>query len=343
MSTPDHHQAASLPIISLARLMHGPGRDEEIARLRQVTHEIGFFYLADHGIPDELSSELFDVAKEFFALPQEQKEEIAFTDNPHYRGYSRLGEELTQGQTDWREQIDYGADRPALTEGLAENPWRILEGPNPWPSALPQMKPLINDWQDRLSDVGLALLRAWAESIGQAPDYFDDIFDHPHPMMKLAHYPAPANGEAGQGVGAHHDAGVLTLLLPEEGSTGLQVIRDGEWIDVDAIPGLFVVNIGELLEAATDGYLVSTPHRVLPSAPGTSRFSIPFFLTPNLDARFPRIDLPADLAAQARGLGRDMNDQEIFDISGLNTLKSRLRAHPETTARYHAELAEVWA
>lgn len=331
----------TLPIISLATLTSADSavRDAEIARLRQVTHEIGFFYLADHGVPGHLQAEMFAVAKEFFALPTEAKEEIAFTDNPHYRGYSRLGEELTQGRTDWREQIDYGADRPAWTHGLDTHPWRVLEGPNPWPSALPRMKPLINDWQERLSAVGLELLRAWAESLGQAPDYFDDIFDHPHPMMKLAHYPAPAGGEAGQGVGAHHDAGVLTLLLPEEGSTGLQVQRDGEWLDVEALPDLFIVNIGELLEAATDGYLVSTPHRVLPSPPGTSRFSIPFFLTPNLDARFPRIDLPASLAGEARGLGRDMNDQEIFDISGLNTLKSRLRAHPETTHRYHRELA----
>ncbi|MDO5512719.1 isopenicillin N synthase family oxygenase [Corynebacterium sp.] len=326
----------TLPIISLAKLLDAD--HAEIARLREVTHEIGFFYLADHGIPTELQAEMFTVAKDFFALPQEAKEEIAFTDNPHYRGYSRLGEEFTQGKTDWREQIDYGADRPAWSDGVEERPWRVLEGPNPWPSALPQMRPLINDWQNRLSEVGLELLRAWAVSLGQAPDYFDAIFDHPHPMMKLAHYPAP-EGQAGQGVGAHHDAGVLTLLLPEEGSTGLQVQRDGEWFDVEALPDLFIVNIGELLEAATDGYFISTPHRVLPSAPGTARFSIPFFLTPNLDARFPRIDLPAELAAAARGLGRDMNDQEIFDISGLNTLKSRLRAHPETTRRYHSELA----
>ena len=90
----------TLPIISLAKLLHGPERDTEIARLRQVTHEIGFFYLADHGIPAELQAEMFTVAEEFFALPQEAKEEIAFTDNPHYRGYSRLGEELTQGKTD---------------------------------------------------------------------------------------------------------------------------------------------------------------------------------------------------------------------------------------------------
>lgn len=336
---------SSLPVISLSTLLGDSGaasRDREIARLREVTHEIGFFYLADHGVPPELQDELFQVAKEFFALPLAAKEEIAFTDNPHYRGYSRLGEELTQGKTDWREQIDYGADRPALVDGVEENPWRILEGPNPWPSSVPRMEPLINEWQDLLSEVGLELLRAWAESLGQEPTYFDEIFHHPHPMMKLAHYPAPSDGEAAQGVGAHHDAGVLTLLLPEPGSGGLQVLKDGSWIDVEAIPNHFVVNIGELLEAATDGYLVATPHRVVPSAPGTSRYSIPFFLTPNLDARFPRVDLPAEFAAAARGLGKDMNNQEIFDISGLNTLKSRLRAHPETTAKYHAEIARVW-
>ena len=63
----------TLPIISLAKLLHGPERDTEIARLRQVTHEIGFFYLADHGIPAELQAEMFTVAEEFFALPQEAK------------------------------------------------------------------------------------------------------------------------------------------------------------------------------------------------------------------------------------------------------------------------------
>ena len=283
----------TLPIISLEKLIAGD-RDE-ITRLRDVTHEIGFFYLADHGIPEDLQAEMFSTAKEFFALPQEAKEEIAFTDNPHYRGYSRLGEEFTQGKLDWREQIDYGADRPAWTEGLDTHPWRVLEGPNPWPSALPRMKPLITDWQDRLSDVGLQLLRAWAQSLGQAADYFDDIFDHPHPMMKLAHYPAPANGEAGQGVGAHHDAGVLTLLLPEVGSGGLQVQRDGEWIDVAALPNLFIVNIGELLEAATDGYLPHPAPR--PAVPARHRP----VLHPVLPHPQPRRPLPAHHAPPGAG------------------------------------------
>ena len=68
---------SSLPVISLSTLLGDSGaasRDREIARLREVTHEIGFFYLADHGVPPELQDELFQVAKEFFALPLAAKE-----------------------------------------------------------------------------------------------------------------------------------------------------------------------------------------------------------------------------------------------------------------------------
>ena len=44
---------------------------------------------------------------------------------------------------------------------------------------------------------------------------------------------------------------MLTLLWVEPGKGGLQVERDGEWVDAPPVPGAFVVNIGELLEYAT--------------------------------------------------------------------------------------------
>lgn len=53
----------------------------------------------------------------------------------------------------------------------------------------------------------------------------------------------------------------------------------------------------------------------------------------------PKVPLPEYLAATARGTGQDMSGQEIFDVSGLNALKSRLRAHPAITRRFHTELA----
>ena len=69
-------------------------------------------------------------------------------------------------------------------------------------------------------------------------------------------------------MGAHRDSGVLTLLLAEPGSRGLQVRRPeatgrlAGWIDVPPLDGAFIVNIGELLEVATGGYLRATEHRV---------------------------------------------------------------------------------
>src|SRR3546814_17949355 len=103
-----------------------------------------------------------------------------------------------------------------------------------------------------------------------------------------------------QGVGAHKDSGVLTLLWVEPGKGWLQVQRDGEWVDAPPVPGAFVVNIGELLEYATQGYLTATNHRVISPRYPAERLSVPFFFNPALDAPLPIIQLPADPAAEAR-------------------------------------------
>jgi isopenicillin N synthase-like dioxygenase len=94
---------------------------------------------------------------------------------------------------------------------------------------------------------------------------------------------------------------VLTLLWVEPGKGGLQVERDSEWVDAPPVPGAFVVNIGELLEHATQGYLTATNHRVVSPKHPDDRISVPFFFNPALDARLPVIDLPADLAARSPG------------------------------------------
>ena len=130
---------------------------------------------------------------------------------------------------------------------------------------------------------------------------------------------------------------MLTLLWVEPGKGGLQVERDGTWVDAPPVDGAFVVNIGELLEYATDGYLKATNHRVVsPKAP-EERISIPFFFNPALDARLPLIELPAELAAQARGVTKDPANP-IHALYGENALKSRLRAHPDVAAIHHADL-----
>ncbi len=325
----------NLPILDLSQLDQGPAAAEDFrARLREATHEVGFFYLTGTGVSPELEARLHQAALDFFALPEAEKLAIENVNSPHFRGYTRIGGERTQGKVDWREQIDIGPERTPVADGPAFN--RLI-GPNLWPAAQPELREVVAEWHATLSDVSRRLLRAWAEALGASPTYFDDHFGEPSTLIKIVRYPGTHEPEPQQGVGAHKDSGVLTLLWVAPGKGGLQVERDGEWVDAPPVPGAFVVNIGELLEYATGGYLRATNHRVVsPKAPD-ERISIPFFFNPALDKRLPLIDLPAELAARSRGVSDDPSNP-IHALYGENALKSRLRAHPDVAAIHHAHL-----
>ncbi|MDQ4212415.1 isopenicillin N synthase family dioxygenase [Microbacterium sp. ASV81] len=327
--------ALNLPILDLSQLDAG---DEAAARfrdeLRAATHDVGFFYLTGTGVTPELEARLHRAAKDFFALPEADKLSIENVKSPHFRGYTRIGGERTQGKVDWREQIDIGPEREAVEGGAA---YTRLIGPNLWPTAQPELREIVTEWHAHLSGVARRLLRAWALALGADESYFEVNFGDPSTLIKIVRYPGTHEPEPQQGVGAHKDSGVLTLLWVEPGKGGLQVERDGEWVDAPPVDGAFVVNIGELLEYATDGYLKATNHRVVsPKAPD-ERISIPFFFNPALDKRLPLIELPAELAAQARGVTRDPANP-IHALYGENALKSRLRAHPDVAAIHHSDL-----
>jgi isopenicillin N synthase-like dioxygenase len=325
----------NLPILDLSQLDAG---DEAAARfradLRAATRDVGFFYLTGTGIPSELERRLHRAARDFFALPDDDKLAIENIKSPHFRGYTRIGGERTKGAVDWREQIDIGPERDAVEGGPAFN--RLI-GPNLWPEAQPELREIVEEWHAALSAVARRLLRAWALALGAEESYFDDHFGEPSTLIKIVRYPGTTEPLPQQGVGAHKDSGVLTLLWVEPGRGGLQVERDGEWVDAPPVEGAFVVNIGELLEYATNGYLKATNHRVVSPRAPHDRLSIPFFFNPALDTQLPLIELPADLAKHARGVTQDPANP-IHSLYGENALKSRLRAHPDVAAIHHAEL-----
>ena len=92
-----------------------------------------------------------------------------------------------------------------------------------------------------------------------------------------------------------------------------------------------------MLEVATHGYLVATPHRVLPCVPGGTRDSIGFFWSPRLDASLDAVPLPPEYAAQAPGVGESAHNV-LHSRFGDNALKGWLRSHPEVAATHHADL-----
>ena len=332
----------SLPVLDYSQLNAGLDEASDFRdNLRNAMHDVGFLYLAGHGIPQELTDAMLAISRRFFELPEEQKLKLENVHSPQFRGYTRMGAELTDRAVDWREQIDIGVERDAveLADGVADY-WR-LEGPNLWPTELPEMREVVSEWTKRLSAISLDLLRALAVSLGAPEDSFDEAFGaRAFPMLKIVRYPGESGNEPKQGVGSHRDGGVLTLLLVEPGKGGLQVEYRGKWIDVPQVPGTFVVNIGEMLELATNGYLKATLHRVISPGTGADRISLPFFYNPALDATMPALDMSPQFHAKAQGLSVDPTNSPILETYGDNALRYRLRAHPNVAALHHADLLQ---
>ena len=330
----------TLPVLDFSRLDAG-SEDAALFRdeLRDAMHEVGFFYLTGHGIPQELTDAILDVSRRFFQLPEDQKLAVENVHSPQFRGYTRVGGELTDGAVDWREQIDIGVERAPVDPGPGVADYWRLEGPNLWPEALPEMREIVSEWMDRLSTISLTLLRAVAVSLGAPEDTFDAAFaSRAFPLLKIVRYPGESDPEPKQGVGSHRDGGVLTLLLVESGKGGLEVEYQGKWIEAPQVPGTFVVNIGEMLELATNGYLKATLHRVISPLRGTDRISLPFFYNPALDATMPQLAVAPEFQAKARGLSVDPTNSPILETYGDNALRYRLRAHPNVAAVHHADL-----
>ncbi|WP_367163538.1 isopenicillin N synthase family dioxygenase [Kosakonia cowanii] len=330
--------AATLPVLDLARYTSSAERDAFLADLRHAARDIGFFYLINHGVDDALQHAVQREARRFFALTEVQKEQVAMIHSPHFRGYNRAASEITRGQPDWREQFDIGAERPALLLSDSDPRWRRLQGPNLWPEALPTLKPALLEWQRAMTSMALRLLRAFAEALQLPADAFDALYgSKPNEHIKLIRYPGQHATQSAQGVGAHKDSGFLSFLLQDE-QKGLQVeVAPDRWIDAVPRAGSFVVNIGELLELATNGYLRATVHRVVSPPADRERLSIAFFLGAQLEANVPLYTLPPHLAEEARGPESDPLNPLLRDV-GWNYLKGRLRSHPDVAERYYRDV-----
>lgn len=331
-----------LPVLNISDYLADPESPSAklfTDQLRSVCHDSGFFYLVGHNIEQRMEHDVLDIANQFFDLETREREAIAIGNSPHFRGYTLLESEVTAGKPDLRDQIDIGPEEPAVNLADGDPPWLKLRGPNQWPVSLPSMPDIVTGWMDQMQPVGMALMRAVAEGLGQQASYFDDLMaPAPYTRVKIIRYPAPSDEKnSDQGLGLHHDSGVMTLIL-QDAVPGLQVMSQGKLVDVKPMAGAYVVNLGEMLQTATSGYLRATKHQVVSPPLGKQRISIAYFLNPRLDASFEPIPLPPELASQAPGGQNADTTDPVFATFGANTLKIRMRAHPDVTANFYHDV-----
>ncbi|XP_073361272.1 homoarginine-6-hydroxylase 2-ODD-233 isoform X9 [Aegilops tauschii subsp. strangulata] len=105
----------AIPLVDISALvekvddpgMAGDGDLLDVVReLDRACKDAGFFYVKGHGIAEPLMAEVRDVTRSFFQLPLEEKRKIRLTPRTGYRGYQRVGENITNGKLDKHEAID---------------------------------------------------------------------------------------------------------------------------------------------------------------------------------------------------------------------------------------------
>ncbi|KAI1165750.1 hypothetical protein F5B18DRAFT_146099 [Nemania serpens] len=356
----------SIPILDLAQSRDPATKPQFLADLRHALMEVGFLYLRNVGIPDDLWREVVREGRGFFDIPREEKLKIEMKNAPSFLGYSQLSAEITAGAIDHREQIDLSTEH--AVPGPEAPIWDNLLAPNQWPSAsvIPNFRRVYADYMARMGAISIQFTSLIAEAIELPADAFNRYFDADQQhKLKIVKYPDVAelglggDGEVqGQGVGPHKDSMLTSYLLQASGHRGLQVQNmRGEWIDCPPIDGTLVVAIGQGLEALTQGVCCSTTHRVLsPPAAAGARFSIPFFQGVRGSSTFAELeavgvgDVPEAAKAQRRAVleangGRRLDDVEftfrsggVAKTLGEATLWNRVKSHPDVGEKWYPDI-----
>lgn len=280
-----HH---ALPVLDLASVgaADAAALKAMAGTLRACIDEVGFLAIVNHGVPATTIATMQDRAAAFFDRPVDEKRALAI--DRHERGYTGLNVEvfhdLRQGdkpRNDLNEAFNFGReyapDDPGRVAGrrmYAANRWPVVEG----------FAAAATRYLADMETTSKRLLPLWATALGLSPDYFAPWFERPHSYVRVIRYPAKPHLDVDDlGIRPHADTSFNTLL-PRENEPGLQVMTTGgDWVWPDCPEGSIVVNFGMFLEQVTNGRVRATPHRVVPPAGGT-RYSMPLFMCPQLDA-----------------------------------------------------------
>ena len=283
------------PLLDLAAFAaaDASGKAKIAAEVDRICVETGFLAVTGHGVPQQVIDAIWAKARGFFDLAPEVKHRVGPVPGAPY-GYLGPGTEALAKSR--------GEDTPPdLKESFNGGPLSIPPGetdpdalafcyaPTPWPD-MPGFRAAWCAYYTEMEALAARIMEVFAIALNLPQDHFAAFIDTPISALRALNYPAQdsAPKENQLRAGAHTDYGSLTILLPEPGSHGLEILTpEGDWRGVPPIDGAFVINIGDLMTLWTAGRWTSTLHRVVtpPDWATKRRMSLAFFHQPNWHAK----------------------------------------------------------
>src|ERR1035438_2998453 len=307
----------AIPVVDLSDFLSGGANRKSsfVQALGKAYEEVGFVAVENHGVDDNLISDLYKYVQQFFSLPLDEKKKYEKPQLAGQRGYTSFGKEHAKGSEapDLKEFFQFGQTVEENDPVKAEYPDNIFV------DEVPQFTPTFFKAYRAFEKSGSALLQAIALYLGLNENYFDEHIHNGNSILRSIHYP-PITQEPKSAIRAeqHEDINLITLLVGASAG-GLQILtKQNEWVDAISLPEQIVVNVGDMLQRLTNNKLKSTTHRVI-NPPRelwhTSRFSIPFFLHPRSSM---------SLAALESCIDKD-HPKMFEDITAGDYLDERLR------------------
>ncbi|GAB2271538.1 Belongs to the iron ascorbate-dependent oxidoreductase [Dionaea muscipula] len=260
-----HGPALEVPCIDL----NDPDEEKVVELIAKASEEWGLFQVVNHGIPNEVIMKLQEAGREFFELPQEEKEVYAKPpDSKDVEGYGTKLQKELQGKKGWVDHLFHRIWPPPVINY------------NFWPKNPPTYREANEQYTEYLRKVTDKLFKSLSLGLGleghevkEAIGGEDLVY-----MLKINYYPPCPRPDLALGVVAHTDMSTLTILVPNE-IPGLQVCRDGWWYDVKYIANALIVHIGDQIEVLSNGKYKAVLHRSIVNKEKT-RMSWPVFLEP---------------------------------------------------------------
>nr|ACA81455.1 flavanone 3-hydroxylase [Glycine soja]ACA81456.1 flavanone 3-hydroxylase [Glycine max]ACA81457.1 flavanone 3-hydroxylase [Glycine soja]ACA81459.1 flavanone 3-hydroxylase [Glycine max] len=257
-----------IPVISLAGIDEVDGRRREICeKIVEACENWGIFQVVDHGVDQQLVAEMTRLAKEFFALPPDEK--LRFDMSGAKKGGFIVSSHL-QGESvqDWREIVIYFS-YPKRERDYSR-----------WPDTPEGWRSVTEEYSDKVMGLAGKLMEVLSEAMGLEKEGLSKACVDMDQKVVVNYYPKCPQPDLTLGLKRHTDPGTITLLLQDQVG-GLQATRDNgkTWITVQPVEAAFVVNLGDHAHYLTNGRFKNADHQAVVNS-NHSRLSIATFQNP---------------------------------------------------------------